>query len=130
MAAARCPSRRAACPWPPIGALALKIGCRVFGRRRPEALFDPHCRRCGKCWKGCPGIERIYDAIDKHLLNLDHPRSDELIITGPMTGARPKIDQSPGPKYRLAGSDCTIFDVRQPIAWERSLQWPISANRI
>jgi predicted AlkP superfamily pyrophosphatase or phosphodiesterase len=29
--------------------------------------------------EGLPGIERIYDATDKHVLNLDHPRSGELV---------------------------------------------------
>ena len=29
--------------------------------------------------EGLPGIERIYDATDKHVLNLDHPRSGEFV---------------------------------------------------
>jgi predicted AlkP superfamily pyrophosphatase or phosphodiesterase len=29
--------------------------------------------------QGLPGIERVYDATDKHILDLDHPRSGELI---------------------------------------------------
>jgi predicted AlkP superfamily pyrophosphatase or phosphodiesterase len=30
--------------------------------------------------QGLPGIERIYDATDKHELQLDHPRSGELVV--------------------------------------------------
>jgi predicted AlkP superfamily pyrophosphatase or phosphodiesterase len=29
--------------------------------------------------QGLPGIERIHDAADKHVVNLDHPRSGELV---------------------------------------------------
>lgn len=29
--------------------------------------------------RGLPGIERIYDAADKHVVDLDHPRSGELV---------------------------------------------------
>jgi predicted AlkP superfamily pyrophosphatase or phosphodiesterase len=35
--------------------------------------------------EGLPGIERVYDAADKHELQLDHPRSGELVA---MTDAR------------------------------------------